>query len=92
MIDLSQLQNNFAERGYSFDIFIDPPGQRWIGFTHPVDEIVVPLEGSVILTVDGVKHRPAIGEEVFIPAHALHDVITSEDAGSRWAYGYRQTA
>jgi mannose-6-phosphate isomerase-like protein (cupin superfamily) len=89
MIDLEELKQDFQSRGYSFDIFIDPPGQQWLGFTHRVDEIVVPLQGQVTLVVDGVRHQPGPGEEVFIPAHTLHDVITSPDAGSRWAYGYR---
>ena len=50
----------------------------------------VPLEGSVTITVAGTVHRPAVGEEVFIPANASHDVVTGIDGGSRWAYGYRQ--
>ncbi len=89
MVDLSTLERDFRSRGYSFDIFVDPPGQEWLGFVHRVDEIVVPLEGQVTIVVDGVRHKPAIGEEVFIPAQARHDVITSAGAGSRWAYGYK---
>ena len=89
-IDLKTLERQFTERGYSFGIFVDPPGQEWLGFVHSVDEIVVPLEGSVTITVAGEVHRPAIGEEVFIPAHAVHDVVTSTDAGSRWSYGYQR--
>ena len=89
-IDLEALERLFTERGYSFGIFVDPPGQEWLGFVHSVDEIVVPLEGSVTITVAGTVHRPAIGEEVFIPANASHDVVTGIDGGSRWAYGSRQ--
>ena len=88
-IDLQALELSFVERGYSFGIFVDPPGQEWLGFVHDVDEIVVPLEGTVTITVAGAVHRPAIGDEVFIPAGAVHDVVTSADAGSRWAYGYQ---
>lgn len=89
MKDTTALRRDFEARGYSFDIFVDPPGQQWLGFVHRVDEIVVPLEGSVTITIDGVRHDPAIGEEVFIPADAVHDVVTSPSAGSRWAYGYK---
>jgi mannose-6-phosphate isomerase-like protein (cupin superfamily) len=89
MLDLVAVRQNFEQRGYSFDIFVDPPGQKWMGFVHAVDEIVVPIEGRVTLYVAGERFDPAIGEEVFIPAHALHDVITSYDGGSRWAYGYK---
>ena len=89
-IDIESLERSLVERGYSFGIFVDPPGQEWLGFVHDVDEIVVSLEGLVTITVAGIEHRPAIGEEVFIPAHAEHDVVTSPDGGSRWAYGYRR--
>ncbi len=88
--DLAVLERRFAERGYSFGIFVDPPGQEWLGFVHDVDEIVVPLEGSVTITVAGKVRRPTVGEEVFIPANAVHDVVTDNDGGSRWAYGYRR--
>lgn len=89
-IDIGDLERQFAERGYSFGIFTDPPGQEWLGFVHDVDEIVVPLDGSVTITVAGIVHRPAPGEEIFIPANAVHDVVTGDDAGSRWAYGYKR--
>lgn len=89
-VDVDALERQFRERGYSFGIFTDPPGQEWRGFVHDVDEIVVPLEGSVEITVAGTVHRPGVGEEVFIPAAAVHDVVTSAESGSRWAYGYRR--
>lgn len=87
--NLAVLERSFRDRGYSFDVFVDPPGRQWRGFVHATDEIVVPLEGTVAITVDGVCHTPAPGDEVFIPAGAVHDVVTSPSAGSRWAYGYR---
>lgn len=88
--DIEALRRNFYERGYSFDIFVDPPGRKWIGFVHPVDEIVVPLQGSVTIRVGATTHHPAVGEEVFIPAGAVHDVVTATRNGSRWAYGYNR--
>ncbi|OUR75430.1 hypothetical protein A9Q83_18625 [Alphaproteobacteria bacterium 46_93_T64] len=89
MIEITKLKQEFHERGYSFDIFEDVPGQRWMGFIHSVDEIVVPLEGNVTINVNGVEYKTSVGDEVFIPAHTVHDVITSNEAGSRWAYGYK---
>lgn len=89
MFDEVSLRREFEAKGYSFDIFVDPAGQQWMGFIHPVDEIVVPLEGQVSIFIDGVHHQPAVGEEVFIPARAVHDAITSNDGPSRWAYGYK---
>ena len=75
-------------QGFSFDIWIDPPGQRWIDFVHKQDELVVVIEGQLSCRV-GEKHYVLnVGDEVFIPAGESHDVITLSD-GSRWAYGYR---
>lgn len=47
------------------------------------------LEGEVILTVDNKTLKPAIGEEVLIPAGVDHTVQTSSTTGSRWYYGYK---
>ena len=32
--DLAALERSFRDRGYSFDIFVDPPGRQWLGFVH----------------------------------------------------------
>ena len=90
--DIGAVERSFRDRGYSFDVFIDPPGRQWLGFVHATDEIVVPIAGTVTITIDGVRHDPAPGDEVFIPAGAVHDVVTGPAAGSRWAYGYRKAS
>jgi quercetin dioxygenase-like cupin family protein len=56
---------------------------------HPVDELLMPVEGVIELTVQGRTWRPAPGEEVFIPAGAPHTVRNVGDTTSRWWYGYR---
>jgi hypothetical protein len=61
----------------------------WADFVHPVDELLLPVEGEIELTVQGRTWRPALGEEVFIPAGALHTVRNVGDTTSRWWYGYR---
>ena len=84
------LKNVFLNQGFSFNIWIDAPGQEWIGFTHGVDERVVVLEGDVLFRIAGKTVVPAIGEEVFIPAGAVHDVVNIGKTHCRWAYGYRR--
>lgn len=90
-VDEHALEADFRARGFTYGVFVDPPGRQWLGFTHPTDEIVVPLQGTVTIVIDGKPRTPAVGEEVFIPAGAVHDVITAPQAGSRWAYGYKRT-
>ena len=70
-----QIKKNWESRGYSFGVFKDPPGQVWADFVHRTDELVVLSEGEIEIEIGGNSEQPSIGEEVFIPANALHTVI-----------------
>ena len=37
-IDREQVAADWANRGFSCDIWFDPPGRRWEDFTHVTDE------------------------------------------------------
>ena len=78
-----------AARGFSCDVWVDPPGQCWDDFTHATDELVKVLEGAVEL-VEGEIRRPAIGEEILVPAGALHSVRNIGGSAARWLYGYQR--
>ena len=65
-------------RGFSFGIFRDPPGQVWADFVHRTDELLVLAEGEIELEIEGMAQRPQIGQEVFIPANAVHTGILGE--------------
>src|SRR5579871_3252454 len=58
-------------------LWIDPPGQCWEDFTHATDELVTVLEGEVEFVIEGKVHRPAIGEELLIPAGKVHSALLS---------------
>lgn len=49
------------------------------------------LEGEVEFDIVGKVVRPAPGEEVLIPAGALHTVRNLGTTTSRWLYGYKST-
>lgn len=89
-MDLHRVPDVWAERGFSCDIWTDPPGQVWADFVHSVDELVMPIEGEVEIEMQGRRLRPAEGEEVFIPAGVAHTVRNTGRVTSRWYYGYRQ--
>lgn len=76
-------------RGYSFGVFTDPPGQVWPNFVHETDEVVVLTEGEIELSFDGKRFRPAMGEEVFIPAKTSHTVENVGSITNEWLYGYK---
>lgn len=87
----SAVKQDWAARGFSCDLWIDPPGQCWEDYTHGVDELVMVLEGRVEFEVAGVVHHPEPGQELFIPAGALHSVRNRGGTTARWLYGYRRS-
>ena len=89
MADLDHIPVDWRARGFSCDIWVDPPGQVWADFVHGVDELVAPIEGQVEIELRGRKLIPAVGEEVFIPAGVPHTVRNLGRGESRWYYGYR---
>jgi quercetin dioxygenase-like cupin family protein len=81
---------DWASRGFSCDLWTDPPGQRWEGFTHATDELVMVLEGEVEFEVGGQVHHPQTGEELLIPAGSAHSVRNLGETTARWLYGYKR--
>jgi mannose-6-phosphate isomerase-like protein (cupin superfamily) len=89
-IDREQVAADWAARGFSCALWVDPPGQRWEGFTHATDELVLLLEGAMEFEVEGRVVRPEVGEELPIPAGARHSARNVGGTTARWLYGYRR--
>ena len=87
-MDTEIVATDWKARGFSCDLWVDPPGQRWENFVHGTDELVVVVEGEMEFEVDGVISHPEIGEEVFIPAGAVHSVRNMGKKTAKWLYGY----
>ena len=90
MTNRQQIATDWAARGFSCDLWIDAPGQRWEDFTHATDEVVIVLEGDMEFEVEGQVHHPQPGEELLIPAGAVHSARNIGSKTTRWLYGYRQ--
>ena len=58
---------------------------------HRTDELVVLSEGEIEIEIEGNSEQPSIGEEVFIPANALHTVSNVGKTNNVWYYGYKNT-
>ena len=84
-----QIKHNWRSRDYSFGVFRDPPGQVWADFVHRTDELVVLAEVEIEVEIEGKAQRPQIGEEVFIPANAVHTVRNVGQTNNVWYYGYK---
>ncbi len=81
---------DWHRRGFSCDVWIDPPGRCWEDFVHDVDELVTPLDGPMEFEVEGIVYHLQPGDECFIPAGAIHSARNRSDRTVRWLYGYRQ--
>jgi len=90
-LDRKKIAGVWAARGFSCDLWTDPPGQRWEGFTHPTDELVTVLEGEMEFEVAGTVHHPKVGEELLIPAGTVHSARNVGKSTARWLYGYKGT-
>lgn len=89
-INRQALAHNWKIKGFSCDLWVDPPGQRWEEFIHDADELVLVVEGEMEFVINGVVSHPEAGEEVYIPAGAVHSVRNIGDTTARWLYGYRK--
>ena len=87
---LPHIRDDWNGRGYSFEYWIDPPGQVWRDFEHDVDELVVLIEGEIEIAMGDRILRPQVGDEVLIPARTRHTVKNTGDGCNRWCYGYRR--
>lgn len=90
-MNLDAVRRNWASRGFSCELWTDPPGQVWRDFSHAADELVMLIDGAIELRFSGRVLRPAIGEELLIPARVAHTVINIGGSANRWLYGYRRT-
>lgn len=82
------MARSWSLRGYSCDVFIDPPGKEWNDFIHPTNELVVVMEGKLRMTIEGEEVIAEPGDEVFIPKKACHSVKNIHHATTTWLYGY----
>jgi quercetin dioxygenase-like cupin family protein len=89
-INREQVAVDWAKRGFSCDLWIDPPGQRLDDFTHPTDELVIVLEGKMEFEVAGKVCHPRIGEELLIPAGAVHSARNIGATTVRWLCVYKR--
>ena len=85
------IKQNWHSRGYSFGVIRDPPGQVWADFVNQTDELVVLAEEEIEVEIGEKSQRPKIGEEVFIPANAVHTVRNVGQRNNVWYYGYKNS-
>lgn len=86
---ISQIEKDWRSRGFSCDLWTDPPGQVWKDFVHNTDELLTVIDGDLEVEIAGNPLHPKPGEEIFIPAGATHTVRNIGRVTSHWLYGYK---
>ena len=46
-MDLDKIKKDWASRGFSFDVWNDPPGRVWKNYHHETDELFMVVAGRV---------------------------------------------
>jgi hypothetical protein len=46
-VDRAAIERSRKERGFSYGLWVDPPGQVWSDYVHDTDELVMVVEGDV---------------------------------------------
>lgn len=88
-IDREGVRREWASRGFSCELWIDPPNQVWHDFLHDVDELVLLLDGESQIEMDGKTIRLQAGDELRIAAGTKHTVRNAGTRPARWLHGYR---
>jgi quercetin dioxygenase-like cupin family protein len=87
-VDRAAVRDDWRRRGYSCDLFTDPPGRQWNDFVHDTDELITVVDGRMRVIVAGESYVAEPGDEVYIPRGALHSVHNLHAGTTRWLYGY----
>ncbi|MEX2492259.1 MAG: cupin domain-containing protein [Nitrospirales bacterium] len=87
-LNREEVAQSWRQRGYSCDVFVDPPGREWNDFVHSTNELVTVVEGTLRMTIEEEEIIAEPGDEVFIPKGACHSVENVHHGTTTWLYGY----
>lgn len=86
------IADDWCRRGYSCNLFADPPGREWVNFVHETNELVVVIRGRLNVTIGAEEVVAEPGDEVFIPKGVSHSVKNMASMTTEWLYGYDESA
>ena len=60
-LNRDQVAQDWGRRGYSCDVFTNPPGREWNDFVHATNELVIVMEGKLKLTIGWRRDPRRVG-------------------------------
>ncbi len=85
-----EVASDWSRRGFSCEMWVDPPDQIWINYVHEADELIMPITGQIEVEFSGQRHRLRPGDEILIPAGTPHNLSNTGHTTACWLYGYKQ--
>ena len=78
---------DWAARGYSCHEQSDPPGGERLDIVHEHDSLVTVLAGQLEVMLAGVSWVLEPGDELSVPASAVHTIRNSDEGTTHWLFG-----
>jgi len=85
------VRDDWARRGYSCQLWVDPPEQIWHDFQHENDLLLLLLEGEIQIELPDRTIVLAAGDEIDVPAHTRFTLRHIGNQPARWLHGYRNS-
>ncbi|HEY9870758.1 MAG TPA: cupin domain-containing protein [Candidatus Obscuribacterales bacterium] len=75
--DLSaqELQLRLSQDGYSIFAWRDAPGTYYPQHSHPHDEFIVVVSGSIVFEIAGSQYELNTGDALELPAGTVHAAV-----------------
>jgi len=83
---LDLVKADIEQDGFRMRTYQEPKARTFPEHSHPIDETVYVLRGSMTFTVAGKVYTLDVGEKLHLPAGTPHSV--SVEAGTEYAAGW----
>jgi len=87
VVDEAQVDANWHARGFTCERRCDPPGQAWADYVHDADELVMAVEGDIVVEMKGETYHLKPGQEVLVPACVTHTIRNAGSSAGVWLKG-----
>jgi quercetin dioxygenase-like cupin family protein len=77
---------HIKQDGFRIGTYQEPKARTFPEHSHPIDETVYVLRGSMTFTVDGKSYKLDVGDKLRLPAGTPHSV--SVEAETEYAAGW----
>ncbi len=74
MIDKESIRERMLQEGFSvINEYDDPPNEFFPDHDHSGDQLLVVLQGTITIVMDGKTSLLEVGDEIFFPAKVIHN-------------------